>query len=398
MSDNSSHSTAPHRPLDGYRVLDFTQNVAGPLAGQVLADLGAEVIKVEAPSGEAARRITSTQPGLEHLAPYFLPFNRGKKSVAVDLRTDEGRQQVLALADTADVILEAFRPGVMDRLGLGAQAVQERNPRCVYASLSAFSGEGEEGRRPGIDMLVQAESGLLTGLRDAEGSPVVIRSTIVDAASGHVLAQAVLAALLGRERHGRADVVKVALYDVACSLQANSLSLQLNADGVPDAGTPTDGRSPFATAPSGVYRAGDGQFIVVAAYVPKHWQQLTELLERPELAEDPRFTDQAVRSRHNAELTEVLNEAFARRGAQAWVELFRKAGLMATRVHTWQETAHSAAFTEGRLAVTVTDGDRTEQVVRTPARYAGFPPAADRPTPRLGEHNDELLPQTAATA
>ncbi|MEW2134846.1 CoA transferase [Streptomyces sp. NPDC005435] len=398
MSDTSSRPAVPHRPLDGYRVLDFTQNVAGPLAGQVLADLGAEVIKVEAPGGEAARRITSTQPGLEHLAPYFLPLNRGKKSVAVDLRTDRGRAQVLALADTADVILEAFRPGVMERLGLGAPAVQERNPRCVYASLSAFSGEGEQGRRPGIDMLAQAESGLLTGLRNAEGAPTVIRSTIVDAASGHVLAQAVLAALLGRERYGRADVIKVALYDVACSLQANSLTLQLNADGVPDAGAPADGRSPYATAPSGVYRAGDGQFIVVAAYVPKHWKLLTELLERPELAEDPRFADQAVRSRYNAELTAVLNAAFAQRGADEWVEMFRTAGLMASRVHTWSETARSEAFAEGRLAVTVTDGGRTETVVRTPARYAGFSPAADRPTPRLGEHNDQLLRQTAATA
>ncbi|MGC9538915.1 CaiB/BaiF CoA transferase family protein [Streptomyces sp. UG1] len=356
------------------------------------------MIKVEAPSGEAARRITSTQPGLEHLTPYFLPFNRGKKSVAVDLRTDEGRKRVLALADTADVILEAFRPGVMDRLGLGAQAVQERNSRCVYASLSAFGGEGDGGRRPGIDMLVQAESGLLTGLRNAEGTPLMIRSTIVDAASGHVLAQAVLAALLGRERHGRADVVKVALYDVACSLQANSISLQLNTDGAPDAGTPASGRTPFATAPSGIYRAGDGRFLVVAAYVPKHWTLFTELLDRPDLAEDPRFADQAARSRRNAELTVELNAAFAQRGADEWIELFRKAGLMATRVHSWKDTVDSAAFAESRLGVTVTDGERTETVVRTPARYAGFTPAADRPTPRLGEHNDELLGPTAATA
>ncbi|MGV9339983.1 CaiB/BaiF CoA transferase family protein [Streptomyces sp. NPDC003688] len=379
------------RPLDGYRVLDFTQNVAGPLAGTVLADLGAEVIKIEAPGGEAARRITSTTPGLEHIAPYFLPNNRGKKSVMVDLRSDEGREQVLALADTADVILDAFRPGVLDRLGLGARAVQARNPRCVYASLSAYGGDGEEGRRPGIDILVQAESGLMTGLTAEDGRPLPVRSTIIDAASGHVLAQAVLAALLGRERHGTADVVRVAMYDVACSLQSNSLTMALNSAGVSRA--PADGRTPYATAPSGVFPAAGGTYLMVAAYVPKHWTLLTELLQRPDLAADPRFADQAQRSLYNADLTRELSATFATRTAAAWEKLLRDAGLMAAKVNNWSEAVESEVFAESSLAVTVTvtDGGRSETVVRTPARYAGFGPAGVTPTPLPGEHNEELL-------
>ncbi|MEV5753119.1 CoA transferase [Actinoallomurus sp. NPDC052308] len=383
-----------HRPLDGFRVLDFTQNVAGPLAGTVLADLGAEVIKVEAPGGEAARRITSSRPGLEHVAPYFLPNNRGKKSVVIDLKSEEGLRQALALADTADVVLDGFRPGVMDRLGLGPETLRARNPRLVYAALSGYGGYGPVGRRPCIDMMIQAESGLVTGLRSGDGTPEFVRSTIVDAATGHVLAQAVLAALLNRERHGVADVVRVAMYDVACSLQSNSLTMAANtASNTP---RPTDGRSPFATEPSGAFRCGDGNYLVLAAYVPKHWKKLTEVLGRPDLPADPRFADQRQRGLHRRELTAELTAALRAHAAAEWVEIFERAGLMATRVQTWREVVSSPQFAENQLAVTVTDGERTETVIRTPARYDGFTPAGTTPTPALGRHNDELLPPSGA--
>lgn len=197
----------PAKPLDGFRVLDFTQNVAGPLAGQVLVDLGAEVIKVEAPGGEAARQITSVLPGRPPLATYFLPNNRGKKSVTVDLTTEQAKQQMLRLADTADVVLEAFRPGTMEKLGLGPDDLRSRNPNLIYARLTAYGGNGPHGSRPGIDLVVAAEAGMTTGMPTPEGKPQIIPFQLVDNASGHVLAQAVLAALLHRERNGVADVV-----------------------------------------------------------------------------------------------------------------------------------------------------------------------------------------------
>src|SRR6516225_3221424 len=218
----------PAKPLDGFRVLDFTQNVAGPLAGQVMADLGAEVIKVEAPGGEAARQITAVLPGRPPLATYFLPNNRGKKSVTVDLTTEEGKQQVLRLADTTDVVLEGFRPGVMERMGLGPDDLRSRNPKLIYARLSAYGGNGPNGSRPGVDLMVAAEAGMTTGMPTPDGKPQIIPFQLVDNASGHVLAQAVLAALLNRERHGVADLVRVAMYDVAVGLQANQLTIHLN--------------------------------------------------------------------------------------------------------------------------------------------------------------------------
>ncbi len=214
--------------MTDFRVLDFTQNIAGPLAGQVLADLGAEVIKIEAPVGEAARHITAVLPGRPPLATLFLPHNRGKKSVVADLTNAETKQQILRLVDTADVVLEGFRPGVMERMGLGPDEMRSRNPKLIYARLSAYGGNGPHGSRPGVDLMVAAESGMTTGMPTPSGKPQIIPFQLVDAASGHVLAQAVLAALLNRERHGVGDVVRVAMYDVAVSLQASQLTIHLN--------------------------------------------------------------------------------------------------------------------------------------------------------------------------
>jgi crotonobetainyl-CoA:carnitine CoA-transferase CaiB-like acyl-CoA transferase len=387
------------KPLDGFRVLDFTQNVAGPLAGQVLADLGAEVIKVEAPGGDAARQITSVLPGRPPLPTYFLPNNRGKKSVSVDLASDEAKRQILRLADTADVLLEAFRPGVMERLGLGPDELRSRNPKLIYARLSAYGGNGPNGDRPGIDLMIQAEAGMTSGMRTPDGKPQLIPFQLVDNASGHVLAQAVLAALLNRERHGVADVVSVAMYDVAVSLQANQLTMHLNrpTEQTPVAKPKAKGRQTvgFASQPSDAFRAADG-YVVISAYIPKHWKVLCETIGRPDLLHDERFHDQRARSINYAELTEELESTLTTKVAAEWVELLRRKGLMACLVHTWKEVVDTPLFAENDLALRVGAGDDAITVIRTPARYSTFTAAATDPPPAAGQHNDEYLkaPQT----
>lgn len=383
------------KPLDGYRVLDFTQNVAGPLAGQVLADLGAEVIKIEAPGGESARRIVSLVGG-KPLATYFLPNNRGKKSVMLDLRQPEGLEQVLGLVDGADVVLEAFRPGVMEKLGLGPEALRERNSKLIYARLSAYGGNGPHSARPGLDLMVQAESGMTTGMRTPEGKPQIIPFQLVDNATGHVLAQAVLAALLNRERNGVADVVQVAMYDVAVSLQANQLTLHLNRDSSaakperPVSEKPQRKKVAFATQPSEAFRASDG-YLVLSAYVPKHWAKFCEVIERPELATDERFADQRLRSINFDELKEELEKALAARTAAEWVDALHDAGLMATLANNWKQVVGTPLFAENELAARVGEGDATVTVIRTPARYGTFEAFAPEPPPEAGQHNEELL-------
>ena len=389
-------SGPPPRPLDGIRVLDFTANVAGPLAGQILADLGAEVIKVEPPGGEAGRRILAPVSDDASIASYFQPHNRGKKSVVIDLKTPDGVQLALRLADTADVLLGAYRPGVMERMGLGADVVQARNPRCVYASVSAFGGNGPLGMRPGVDAPVQAESGLLTGLQADAEPPRVVASTIVDAATGHVLAQAVLAALLHRERHGVAERISVAMYDVAVSLQAPHLTRQIHIDPGSEQAR-TLGRDAASIAPSGPVHARDGYFLLYA-YVPKHWQRLTQVIDRPDLAHDPRFVDQNQRAANRTALYAELDTAFADRTVDESVAMLQAAGLMAAKANTHTEVVRSAMFAENQLATTVGEGARTETVIRTPARFAGFTPAATEPTPLLGEHTEQILAELNAHA
>ncbi|MEO8816584.1 MAG: CoA transferase [Mycobacterium sp.] len=380
------------RPLDGFRVVDFTQNVAGPLAGQVLADLGAEVIKVEVPGGEASRHITSVLPGRPPLAAYFLPNNRGKKSVTADLTTAQAKQQILRLTDTADVVLEAFRPGVMERLGLGPDELRPRNPKLVYARLSAYGGNGPDGDRPGVDLMIQAEAGMTSGMRTPDGKPQIIPFQLVDNASGHVLAQAVLAALLNRERHGVADVVRVAMYDVAVALQANQLTVHLNRTAPPASG-PAPVKRPgvgFATQPSDAFRTADG-YLVLSAYVPKHWITLCRIIGRADLVDDERFADQRSRSINYTELTGELEATLTTATTDEWIERLRTNGLMACRANTWKQVVDTALFAENQLALTVGVGDDAVTVVRTPARYGSFVAAASDPPPAPGQHNDELL-------
>jgi crotonobetainyl-CoA:carnitine CoA-transferase CaiB-like acyl-CoA transferase len=380
------------KPLDGFRVLDFTQNVAGPLAGQVLADLGAEVIKVEAPDGEAARHITSVLPGRPPLATYFLPNNRGKKSVAVDLTTEQGKQQVLRLSDTADVILEGFRPGVMEKLGLGPNDLQSRNPKLIYARVSAFGGNGPHGDRPGVDLMVAAEAGMTTGMRTPDGKPQIIPFQLVDNGTGHVLAQAVLAALLNRERHGVADIVRVAMYDVAVSLQANQLTVHLNR---PTGTTPTSKTKQrkgvgFATQPSDAFRTADG-YVVISAYIPKHWKLLCHTIDRPDLLDDERFANQRSRAINYAELTDELESTLTTKPADEWVKLLRRNGIMACLPYTWKQVVDTPLFAENDLALEIGGGEDAVTLIRTPARYSAFSAAATEPPPALGEDNDDFL-------
>lgn len=393
-------NSQPPKPLDGYRVLDFTQNIAGPLAGQIMADLGAEVIKVEAPQGEAARQIVAVLPGRPPLPTLFWPHNRGKKSVAVNLTNDEAKQQILRLVDTADVVLEGFRPGVMERMGLGPNELRSRNPKLIYARLSAYGGNGPEGSRPGVDLMVAAESGMTTGMPTPNGKPQIIPFQLVDAASGHVLAQAVLAALLNRERHGVADVVRVAMYDVAVGLQASQLTIHLNKPTEqprpkPDAAPTTKKRKGvgFATQPSDAFKAAD-RYLVISAYVPKHWAKLCEIIGRRDMLDDERFIDQRSRALNYPELTEELESALAAKTAAEWVELLQEGGLMACLAYTWKQVVDTPLFAENELALTVGSGADEITVIRTPARYSSFDAAATAPPPTPGQHNDMFLAES----
>jgi crotonobetainyl-CoA:carnitine CoA-transferase CaiB-like acyl-CoA transferase len=285
----------------------------------------------------------------------------------------------------------------MERMGLGPDDLRSRNPKLIYARLSAFGGNGPHGTRPGVDLMVAAEAGMTTGMPTPDGKPQIIPFQLVDNASGHVLAQAVLAALLNRERHGVADTIQVAMYDVAVGLQANQLTIHLNKPG--EQPKPKSGLAPnakkrkgvgFATQPSDAYRAADG-YLVLSAYVPKHWAKLCQIIGRPDLLDDERFIDQRARALNYPELTEELESALAAKTAAEWVALLQEGGLMACLAYTWKQVVDTPLFAENDLALRVGSGDDAITVIRTPARYSSFEAVATDPPPAAGAHNDVFL-------
>jgi crotonobetainyl-CoA:carnitine CoA-transferase CaiB-like acyl-CoA transferase len=338
--------SAPEKlPLAGVKVLELAQMVAGPSAGLLLADYGADVIKVEPPQGDGGRQLRSPAAASMPDSPVFVGYNRDKRLIRVDLRTTEGHEWVLALVDEADVVIEAARPGVMERLGLGADELLARNPGLVYASVSGF-GRGPLGRRKGgVDIVVQAESGIIstTGYPDRPGTKIGF--TAVDAASGHALCHGILAALFRRERTGRGDVVRLSLYDVALHLQTGPLTEYL----MTGAQTPRAGNSAPLTAPADLLRCADGE-IIVSAYLEPHWRAFTATIGAPELVEDPRFESGVDRARHRAELVELIEKRLATGTVAEWVSRLQEAGVLVAEVKDYAAvTADPLAAESGLL-------------------------------------------------
>ncbi|MBW0100992.1 CaiB/BaiF CoA-transferase family protein [Pseudonocardia sp. KRD291] len=320
-------SAGEELPLAGIKVLELAQMVAGPSAGLLLADYGADVVKVEPPQGDGGRLLRSLAAARLPDSPVFVGYNRDKRLIRLDLRSPEGRERVLRLIDEADVVIEAARPGVMERLGLGADELLDRNPRLVYASVSGF-GRGPIGRtKGGVDIVVQAESGIIstTGYPDRPGTKIGF--TAVDAACGHALCHGVLAALFRRERTGRGDVVRLSLYDVALHLQTGPLT-EFLMTGVQ---SPRAGNSAPLTAPADLLRCADGA-IIVSAYLDSHWRAFTAAIGAPELLDDPRFTDGVDRARHRGELVELIEKRLAGGSVAEWVARLLEVGVLVAEV------------------------------------------------------------------
>lgn len=379
------HATPPRRPLDGMVVLDFSQIVAGPLAALVLADLGALVVKIEPPTGDAARQLGSRPR--DNYAGMFESFNRGKQSIVLDLRTEEGRDEALRLVEVADVLIESSRVGVMQRLGLGAERLRALNPRLVYVSISAYGPDGEDATRGGVDIAIQAETGWMSITGEPDGPPTKLGSVPIDAATGHVAAQAALAALLGRERHGQGETIHVSLYDVGCHLHTHDFTDYLSRGWVAQRA----GNFPAVTTPAGVYETADGT-MVLAAYMPHHWSVALDILDDDRLRDDPRFATMKDRIVNRDVLLPLLQSILRTRTSDEWMRRFAEARLTCGVVLDTGEVARSRQFADSGLALTAAGPDgRTVGTIRTPARYAGFRPPPAVAAPQLDGDRDEII-------
>ena len=366
--------------LTGLLVADFSRVLAGPLCTQTLADLGADVVKVERPgTGDDTRQWGP--PFVAEGSTYHLGLNRGKRSLTLDLR-DPGDQALAAeLCARADVVLESFRPGTMDRLGLGYDAVRAANPRVVYTSISAF-GSGEATRElPGYDLLVQAMSGYMSITGDPGGAALKPGTALADMLTGLYATIGTLAALRAREQGGGGQHVEVSLMESALAALLNLGSSFLNTGAVPA----RSGNAHPSIAPYETFRAADRD-LALAGGNDAIFERLCAVLERPDLAADPRFAANADRVAHRDALRGELERVFAGDSAEAWAQRLNAAGVPAGPVNDVAE-AYALAERLGLEPVVDLDGVRT---ARSPLRMTATPVAPTRRPPRLGEHDAEL--------
>ncbi|WP_321818567.1 MULTISPECIES: CaiB/BaiF CoA-transferase family protein [unclassified Paraburkholderia] len=379
-------------PLAGIRVLDLSRILAGPWSAMVLGDLGAEVIKVEHPDRGDDTRDWGLRIGQTETA-YFNSVNRNKRSITLDLQTPEGQQIARDLAKTCDVVVQNFKFGGAEKLGLGYAQLSAENPRLVYCSISGYDRSGPEAKRPGYDLVVQGEAGLMALNGDANQPPLKFGVAAVDLFTGMYSAQAMLAALFERERTGRGRHVEMALFD--CGLMITSYygleALVMGED------PPRYGNAHPSIVPYGVFDAADGPLVITVGNNSQFERFAREVLERPDLADDARYKTNILRSQNRAVLLPELTRELASRPRKLLLERLAGAGIPCGEVAGLREALLSPRATEAGL-VTQQAHPHTESgttpVLAPPWRFDGERMPVRRAPPQLGEGTREVLAET----
>jgi CoA:oxalate CoA-transferase len=376
----------PSPPLRGLLVLDMTQVLSGPYCTQVLGDLGAEVIKLEAPQGDLARAMQPHFVGPDSV--YFVSLNRNKRSVVVDLKTAEGVALVARLAASCDVVIENNRPGVLARLGLRADELRRQNPKLIWCAISGFGQDGPYRDKPAYDMIVQALAGSMSLTGEPGGRPVRAGIPIGDIAAGLYAAIAILAALNRRNATGQGETIDISMLDCQAAMLTYQAAYFLHAGQVP------------ARQGSGhdfipVYRsftARDGKDFVVCAITETNWQALCRVLQKPALADDPRFATNRDRYQNRTALWAMLEDDFKARPAAAWVALCEQESIPVAVVASIDQVVADPQIRHRHMVAELTAPDgRHAQVMGNPIALADTPAPAPRFPPRLGENTAEVL-------
>lgn len=385
-------------PLEGVRVVDLSRILAGPYCTQALADAGADVVKIEEP-GKGDDTRGWGPPFVNGESVYFLSVNRGKRGITLNLKPSQGREILWRLLETADVLVENFRPGTLDRLGFSWDEVQRRHPRIVYASISGYGADGPWGGRPGYDAVVQGEGGLMSLTGASDGPPFKVGASLVDVLAGMTAFQGIVLALLRREKTGAGARVDVSLlesllptltYQAAAYLIAGQLPARL--------GNRHPNLAPYET-----FEAKDGH-VIVGVGSESLWRSFCDVLGRPELAEDPRFAKNAERVVNYADLRGLLAPLLKARRVEDWLSALEAAGVPCGRVRSVAEALDGPQVAARGLLLELT------HPLAGRGRYVGNPihlsdagRASSRPPPLLGEHTGEVLrerlgmaPQTLA--
>jgi crotonobetainyl-CoA:carnitine CoA-transferase CaiB-like acyl-CoA transferase len=384
-------------PLSHVRVLDLSRIMAGPWAGQILADLGADVVKVERPgAGDDTRGwgppFLKDKSGRDTTdAGYFLAVNRGKRSIAVDLADEDGQRIVRALAARADIVLENFKAGTLEKFGLGYEGLSAVNPTLIYCSITGFGQNGPRRDQAAYDFMIQGMSGLMSVTGEADGKPgggpQKVGVPIVDIMTGMYAAIAVLAALARRQESGHGEHIDIGMLDVGVSFLANQAMNYLISGRVPRRA----GNAHPNIQPQDVFATRDG-YLALAVGNDDQFARFCEVLERPDLAQDERFKANAGRVRNNATLTPLIAEILATRDRDHWVRACARVGVPCGPINTIPEVFADEQIKHRGMLIEIAHAIAgAVPQVASPMRFRNAPLSHERPPPLLGEHTDEIL-------
>jgi crotonobetainyl-CoA:carnitine CoA-transferase CaiB-like acyl-CoA transferase len=375
--------TEARLPLQGLKIIDFTRVLAGPLCTMLLGDMGAEVIKIEDPEhGDDTR---AWAPFVGGWSTYFLTVNRNKKSVAIDWKSAEGVALLENLIRTADVLVENFRPGTMERLGFGPGRARALNDRLIYCSISGYGATGPRRDLAGYDMVIQGESGLMDVTGFPETGPTKVGVAITDCLAALYAVQGILLAHIQRMQTGRGQFLDIALLDSAVSV----LGLPAGIVAATGASPGQLGNNHPSLAPYEPYPAADGQVIVAAAN-PRLWSRFCAAVDAQSLEHDPRFADNSARVKNRAALTARIREIFADKSVDWLIERLSAAGVPCGRVRTIQEVLADPQLASRDMLVGIPAGGRTVKVLGNPIKLSDVGPLPSAAPPALGEHTEAV--------
>jgi formyl-CoA transferase len=373
-------------PLSGVRVLDLTRVVAGPYCSMFLGDLGAEVVKVEQPgAGDDTRGWGPPFAGGE--SAYYLCINRNKQSLTLDLKSKRAAELLRQLVKAADVIIENFRPGTMERLGLGEKELRELNPRLIYASLTGFGADGPMSDWPGYDLIVQAWGGLMSITGTPEGEPVKVGVAIIDLVAGLMLGKAITAALFAREKIGVGQRIDTSLLEAEVASLINVGSNYLVGGKVPNRW----GNAHPNIVPYQNFQTADG-YLVIGVASEVIWKRFCEAIGQRDLTDDPRFVENSKRVENRSELIALLSEIFLQRRNGAWFKLLTDAEVPCAPVQTIDQVFQAPQVLQRDMLIEVEHPTAGKvRMAGIPVKFSVTPATVRRPPPLLGEHNEEIL-------
>jgi formyl-CoA transferase/CoA:oxalate CoA-transferase len=382
MGDTARDEISEAAPLAGIRVLDLTRYLAGPFCTQLLADYGADVIKIESPRGREFRA-----PDAERDNYFFLSSNRGKRSLTLEFKSEAGREVVERLLESCDVLVENFRPGVMAELGLDPEVLAERFPRLVYCGISGFGADGPYAQRAGFDQIAQGMSGFMSLTGTSESGPTRAGIAISDLLGGIFAAHGIQLALLARERTGRGQIVNTSLLEATIGILSWGAGMYFEAGRAPG---PAGQHHPLSS-PYGRFRAHDG-YLNIASGGDAMWEKLVRAVGRPEWLEDPRFKDFIERVKNRDALTEQLESVLRENTVDHWVGLINAAGVPCGPVLDIAQVFADPQVLARQMLVELPHPELgTYRTTGLPVKLSRTPGAITQRPPLLGEHSDEVL-------